>query len=123
MSSLQDHDHGIFSDATPLSGERGSHLRCSLRRSFQSSSRLSLPVELPGEFDIASHDAAEFSFGAPDEDEVSIAASGVGICLQIMKTWLGSHPQVWQSSLSSMLSLWPCLLGLQQAGGESSALS
>lgn len=38
-------------------------------------------VEFPDEFDGASHDAAEFSYGAPDEDELSITALGNGLML------------------------------------------
>lgn len=37
------------------------------------------PVEFPDEFNVVLHDAAEFSFGAPDEDELSIATSGDGL--------------------------------------------
>lgn len=44
-----------------------------------SSSRTLRSVELPDEFDIASHNATDFSFGAPDEDELSIAASEGGL--------------------------------------------
>lgn len=35
-------------------------------------------VELLDEFDVVSQDAYEFSFGAPDEDKVSLTASGDG---------------------------------------------
>lgn len=38
-------------------------------------------MEFSDEFDVASHDAAEFSFGVPDEDELSITALGNGLML------------------------------------------
>lgn len=36
-------------------------------------------AEFLDEFDVASHDAADFSFGAPDEGELLITALGDGL--------------------------------------------
>lgn len=36
-------------------------------------------MEFPDEFGVALHDAADFSFGVPDEDELSITASVDGL--------------------------------------------
>lgn len=64
-------------------------------------------VEFLDEFDVVSHDVPDLSFGALDEDELSIATLRVGLSLLMQKTQLGSHLRVWWHSLSIMQSLQP----------------
>lgn len=55
-------------------------------------SRMLHSGELPDEFDIASHDAPDFSFRALDEDELSTAASEGGPVPSDMEDSTGLPP-------------------------------
>lgn len=62
------------------------------------------PLDFLDDFGCVSNGAPDFSFGAPDEDELSIAALEGGFCPPKLKSRLDSHPRVQYLSLSLMQS-------------------
>lgn len=85
MSSLREHDHGNIAIVTFFTRDSPSAMHKALATNTQGDLRATMgaflpptdlpflilllhPVEFPDEFNVPLYDAAEFSFGAPDEN-------------------------------------------------------
>lgn len=114
---------GVTSDV-PQAGPSGFH-KAMLVSTYEgnnvSISVESIPTDLPflvthvapsGASDIVSQDAAEFSYGVPDEDEVSVAESGGGHLPSNAEDLAGFPPSGVASSMVAMLALAVVGIGL-----------